>query len=40
MQNEEQVWRLVDAKRDDYVALADRIWDMPEIAYNEYRSCA
>jgi aminobenzoyl-glutamate utilization protein B len=40
MQNEEQVWRLVDAKRDEYVALADRIWDMPEIAYNEYRSSA
>ncbi|MCW3475420.1 M20 family metallopeptidase [Limobrevibacterium gyesilva] len=40
MQNEEQIWRLVDAKRDDYVELSDRIWDMPEIAYNEYRSCA
>ncbi len=40
MQNEEPVWRLVDAKRDEYVALSDRIWEMPEIAYNEYQSCA
>ena len=40
MQNEEQIWRLVDAKREDYIALSDRIWDMPEIAYNEYQSCA
>jgi aminobenzoyl-glutamate utilization protein B len=40
MQNEEPIWRLVDAKRDEYVALSDRIWDMPEIAYNEYKSCA
>jgi aminobenzoyl-glutamate utilization protein B len=40
MQNEEPVWRLVDAKRAEYTALSDRIWDMPEIAYNEYKSCA
>ena len=40
MQNEEPVWRKVDEKRAAYIALADRIWDMPEIAYNEYRSCA
>ena len=40
MQNTEEIWRLVDAKREDYIALSDRIWDMPEIAYNEYQSCA
>ncbi len=40
MQNEEPVWRLVDVKRDEYIALSDRIWEMPEIAYNEYQSCA
>jgi aminobenzoyl-glutamate utilization protein B len=40
MQNEEQIWRLVDTKREEYIALSDRIWDMPEIAYNEYQSCA
>ncbi|MBU6499826.1 MAG: amidohydrolase [Rhodospirillales bacterium] len=40
MQNEEPVWRLVDRHGPDYIALADRVWDMPEIAYNEYKSCA
>ena len=40
MQNEDQIWRLVDERRDDYIGLADRIWEMPEIAYNEYKSTA
>ena len=40
MQNEERVWQLVDTRRGDYEGLADRIWEMPEIAYNEYKSCA
>ncbi len=40
MQNEEPIWRLVDDRKPEYQALADRIWDMPEIAYNEYQSCA
>ena len=26
MQNAEQIWNLVDAKRDDFTALADRVW--------------
>ena len=40
MQNSEIVWDLVDAKRETFEALSDRIFDMPEIAYNEYRSVA
>ncbi len=40
MQNIEPIWQLVDDKRPQYEALADRIWDKPEIAYDEYESTA
>ena len=40
MQNIEPIWRIVDGKREEYIALADRIWDKPEIAYDEYQSTA
>ena len=40
MRNSEQIWQLVDAKRDALEALSDRVFDMPEIAYTEYRSVA
>jgi aminobenzoyl-glutamate utilization protein B len=40
MQNEEPVWRIVEAKRAEYQALADRVWGMPELCYNEHRSAA
>jgi aminobenzoyl-glutamate utilization protein B len=40
MQNSEKIWRLVDARRQDYEALSDRVWGMPEICYTEYRSVA
>jgi len=30
----------VDSHHDDLVALADRVWGMPETLYAEYRSCA
>jgi hypothetical protein len=30
--------RLVDARKDDYEALSDRVWGMPELCYGEYRS--
>src|SRR5882724_12398062 len=40
MQNAEKAWQLVDARKDDYEALSDRVWGMPEIAYTEYRSMA
>lgn len=40
MSNSERIWDLVDKRRDDYLALSDRIWGMPELAYTEYRSVA
>ena len=40
MRNSEQIWQIVDGKRDDYIALADRVWGMPELAYGEHRSVA
>jgi aminobenzoyl-glutamate utilization protein B len=40
MQNTEEIWRLVEAKKDDFEALSDRIWGMPELCYGEFRSCA
>jgi len=40
MRNTEQIWHIVDEKRADYIALADRVWSMPELAYGEQRSAA
>src|SRR4051812_48812233 len=40
MQNTEEIWRLVDASKDDFEALSDRVWGMPELCYTEFRSCA
>jgi aminobenzoyl-glutamate utilization protein B len=40
MRNTEKIWQLVDARKDAYEALSDRVWEMPEICYTEYRSVA
>lgn len=40
MKNTEQIWDLVEAKKDGFIALSDRVWGMPELAYTEYRSVA
>jgi aminobenzoyl-glutamate utilization protein B len=40
MQNTEEIWRLVDAKRTDFEALADRVWETPELLYTEFKSSA
>src|SRR5271167_4084591 len=40
MQNSEEIWRLVDAKQDEFNALSDRIWETPELCYGEFKSCA
>jgi len=40
MRNDEEIWRLVDDRRAAYSALADRVWGMPELCYNEHRSAA
>jgi aminobenzoyl-glutamate utilization protein B len=39
MRNSEDIWHLVDAKKDDFIALSDRVWGMPELAYTEFKSC-
>jgi aminobenzoyl-glutamate utilization protein B len=36
--NTEQVWRLVDGHREEFIGLADRVWEMPELGYQEHRS--
>ncbi|PWS39248.1 amidohydrolase [Falsiroseomonas bella] len=40
MRNDEQIWRLVDERREPYAALSDTVWGMPELCYDEHRSCA
>src|ERR1700688_169591 len=40
MRNTEEIWRLVDAHQKDFIALSDRVWEMPELCYTEFRSCA
>ena len=40
MQNSERIWQLVDARKDAYEALSDRVWGTPEICYTEFRSVA
>ena len=40
MHNTDQIWRLVDEKRADFIALSDRVWGMPETCYTEVRSTA
>ena len=40
MQNTDQIWSLVDARWQDFTALADRVWGMPETCYTEHRSVA
>ena len=40
MQNTDEIWHLVDAQKDDFEALSDRVWGMPELCYGEFRSCA
>lgn len=38
--NENPIWKRVDEKGEAFAALADRVFDMPEVAYTETRSCA
>ncbi len=40
MRNSRDIWTFVDARKDAYEALSDRVWGMPEICYTEYRSAA
>ncbi|HQT77833.1 MAG: amidohydrolase [Rhodospirillales bacterium 20-64-7] len=40
MQNTQDIWRHVEAQQDDLIALSDRVWEIPELCYTEFRSCA
>jgi aminobenzoyl-glutamate utilization protein B len=40
MDNRSEIWRGVDTIKPRFVALADRVWAMPEVCYTEARSCA
>src|ERR1700741_3116016 len=40
MENTEEIWRLVDDRKDAFEGLSDRIWGMPELQYAEKRSVA
>ena len=40
MQNSADIWHRVEAKQEPYLALSDRIWDMPELNFQEVRSAA
>ena len=40
MKNADALWDLVDAQREAFVALSDRVFDTPETLYAEVRSCA
>src|SRR5262245_27396610 len=40
MQNADEIWRLVDAKKELFERLSDQVWDTPELCYTEFRSCA
>ena len=38
MKNEDEIWELVDKKKDDFIEFSDRIFDTPEILYKEFKS--
>lgn len=40
MQNSVDIWNRVEAKQQAYVALSDRIWETPELNFQEVRSSA
>lgn len=40
MRNSDEIWPLVEAHEGAFIALADRVFDTPEVAYTETRSCA
>ncbi|SEG81887.1 M20 family metallopeptidase [Bosea lathyri] len=38
--NEDRIWTIVDAKAPAYFGLSDRIWDKPELNYQEFHAAA
>ena len=40
MKNTDLIWDNVDSHRQEFIGLANRVFDVPETLYNEYRSVA
>ena len=40
MKNSEQIWQFVEEHRQDFEGLSDRVWEMPELNFQEKRSAA
>ena len=40
MDNRNDLWRQVDASKQRFIELSDRVWGMPEVCYTEQRSAA
>ena len=38
MNNEEQIWQIIEKKKENYIKLSDTIFDNPEILYKEFNS--
>ena len=38
MKNEEHIWELVENKKEEFINFSDRIFDTPEILYQEFKS--
>ncbi len=38
MKNEEQIWELIENKKEDFIKFSDRVFDTPEILYKEFKS--
>ncbi|WP_440408429.1 M20 family metallopeptidase [Neorhizobium petrolearium] len=38
MQNSQSIWTIVDEKSPAFLELSDRVWETPEINYEEFRS--
>ena len=32
------IWNLVELKKNDYIKFSDRVFDMPETLYKEFKS--
>ena len=40
LSNKEDIWKIVNIKRDDYIKFSDQIFDMLVTLYQEFRSVA
>lgn len=40
MRNSNEIWPMVEAHESDFITLANTVFDTPEVAYTETKSCA